>query len=981
MDDTTDNEALAAAAAAAEMAEVSGSSDGLEAGPQSRRGSHVLGPLFTAVAAAASARKMKAPLKLSGRLGATREAAQRQVQGMLDITGRVETAAQAAVVAAADPELTLEEAREHLAGLTALRDELQAVELTAIAAADAQPLLITVEARTATVDTLIGLFAVREARLGSVRTSTPVTGNHSVLHVRTPPSTGKTPLRPATPPVLTPVAAMPAAPASAAGGRQAGPPSPGGPPAASTLPSAARAPPPPLVLGNAAFLPPAAPHPHAATVTLASAAPYVAPSTAVSAAGPHNPAPRTCALTAAPTSTATVAASLGPVTATSSAGHSARPPAGAAPLAHAVAAPTSVATTRFVPISAPLPPPQLLPPAAVAGGAAHPLGQPWGAATAPPPLPAATTHFPFPPGLAPGPVAAPTVTTPSTAPPWSTTSNPYVTNDALLGPDYYAAFPYPWNVMPTPTAASHGEMLKVAANALPKFDGKRANYLAWRGTFLPCVHLTTIPMNLKVMLLRSTLKTDTEDMRELATSIVFTAEGYRQAICMLEKDYGGDETLLLVRQESLLELPVLKEGDYQNLKTLFKRLGNFLNQWATLNGGALTAAESITFFRQLFNRIERRYAHKYISWAQEGARERGLQSLYLWLGTQYENHRIVAQYTTHDNRAAATEGQGNRGKQPQQVGSNQWGGNRRPSPYMPASHLDRNYKQHAFQNSTGEEAPQNRDQTRRQPCPKCTGNHTLGRCFKFRDSTPDEKKTFLIEQKRCFLCLATGHSRQNCRADYRCRVCNGRHNTALHEALSRQTTLVSHTQPDERPSPEEPTDAEYINDQHAMVAGVAHTGDKMRVSLRTVPVWIGNPINGRGKLVNALLDDGCTGGALVSNDLAAGLLLKGRVGVGHTEGVGGKVTEFKTISAPSPFLRLTDHGGENYRHKSCRTQQVRTDPLTGRPSSTAFRTSRSYPYPGRDREEGWMCCWAICALSCIRPHGRSWLDRRNRRRD
>ncbi len=74
-------------------------------------------------------------------------------------------------------------------------------------------------------------------------------------------------------------------------------------------------------------------------------------------------------------------------------------------------------------------------------------------------------------------------------------------------------------------------------------------------------------------------------------------------------------------------LPLLKEGDYQNLKTLYKRLGNFLNQWATLNGGAVTTAESITFFRQLFNRIDRKYAHKYIAWAQEGAGGRGLQSL------------------------------------------------------------------------------------------------------------------------------------------------------------------------------------------------------------------------------------------------------------------------------------------------------------------------------------------------------------------
>ncbi len=867
MENSSDDEALAAAAAAFEVAQMSGVSEAE--------------PAASGLTGVKKVKKLQ--FKLSGRLGATKELAQRQVHTMLELTARVEAAAQTAVDAAADPALTLDEARDHLAGLTGLRDELQAVDLTAIAAADAQPLLMTVEARSATVEALIGVFAVRENRLtmaaaaDTSRRGSNVTGNLTPMHALRQYSTGGTPS-----PTGTPSGPPPAASTPLTGGRGPPPPSTsavgvaGPPPAAAVVATTSLAAPlPSAVTAATGVWAYSTPLPHyTATAPLPSSAPPTLPTVA----------------TFAPASAVrTVPATLGPTTSAPALPMGLRPPLPAPPPQ---------------PAAWPATAPTLLPPTA------WPTGRP------PPVAASAATHFPFPvptvpaathaPGVMPGALAS-GGSTPSSAPPWSTTSNPYVTNDMLLGPDYYASFPYPWNVMPTPTAASHGDMLKVASHALPKFDGHRANYLAWRGTFLPCVHLTTIPLNLKVMLLRSTLKTDTEDMKELAASIVFTAEGYRQTICLLEKDFGGDETLLLVRQEALLELPILKEGDFQNLKTLFKRLGTFLNQWATLNGGALTTAESITFFRQLFNRIDKRYAHKYISWAQEGARERGLQSLHAWLATQYENHRLVAQYSNVDMKSTTDSGS-SRHKAQGSVAQN--GGARRPSPYAPQSHLDRNYKHHTYQTTTSEDTPAQRDNGRRPPCPKCGGPHTLGRCFKFRDSTPGEKKTFLMDEKRCFLCLATGHTRPNCRADYRCKTCNGKHNTALHDALVRTTSLVT-TETGADSTVESATDAEYMNAAQTFVATTTaptttRQRDKMRVSLRTVPVWVENPINGRGILANALLDDGCTGGALVSTNLATELLLKGKIKLSATEGVGGKVTEFKTISAP---INISPVGG------------------------------------------------------------------------
>ncbi len=935
--DSSSDDILAAAAAAHDDGDrlVLGG----EAGPAPPAHPAALAASFAGTSAPGGPKgKSKLTLKLSGRLGATRAEAQRQLQAMLEVTARVERAANLALDSAADPALTLDEAREHLAGLTGLRDELQAVDLSAIASVDAHPFVVTVEARTATIETLIGLFATREARFLNTTHSSQQTGlagtTTPIVPVTPPPSLGATPDA-ETPPGLppprssTPVAAAAAAAslptvatvASAWGG--GGAPSHGGPvhttgtaarPLPSVGPAAASAnaipvapaagfmpPPPPTTGGGGA--PPANSGTGAATRPTAASAPLLPPPTVYGGGVVASAVPAIPVSVLPPSTTHTgppgTSVGVAPTVLTYAAGTAV--PAGAPPTSTTVRRPPTMGAGQpaYLPpttsVVAPHPPLPL--PAGGVGARPPHTHQPWPWLPQPPPT--THTHFPFPAvapvwgstaTLPPSTGTAPLSTGPYSAPPWSAVSNPYVTDDTRLGPEYYASFPYPWNVQPTPTAASHGDMLKVATNSLPKFDGKRANYLPWRGTFLPCVHLTTIPINLKVMLLRSTIKAESEDMRELASSIVFTAEGYRQAICMLERDYGGDESLLLVRQEALLTLPLLKEGDFQNLKTLYKRLGNFLNQWATLNGGALTSAESITFFRQLFNKIDRKYAHKYVCWAQEGARERGLQSLYLWLGAQYENHRIVAQYA--EDRITTTSSTENKNKSSNQF-NNQAA--KRPGPYFPQAHLDRNFKQQAFHATASDSTTTNKD-TKKQPCPLCGGNHTLGRCFKFRDMNAEDKRAFLMDARRCFLCFATNHGRQNCKVEYRCRACGGKHNTALHDTFNRQTTMVATDNYAAGDAPEQ-TDAEVINGDRVMVAAVPEPS-KIRVSLRTVPVWLTNPINGKGKMVNALLDDGCTGGALVSTELASTLGLKGAVRETTTEGVGGSLTSFKTIFAP-----------------------------------------------------------------------------------
>ena len=72
---------------------------------------------------------------------------------------------------------------------------------------------------------------------------------------------------------------------------------------------------------------------------------------------------------------------------------------------------------------------------------------------------------------------------------------------------------------------------------------------------------------------------------------------------------------------------------------------------------------------------------------------------------------------------------------------------------------------------------------------------------------------------------------------------------------------------------------------------------KGAVSLRTISLWARNPENGRQIRVNALLDDGCSHAAMASQELAEALALSGPVCWATTEGVGGKISTYKTFYA------------------------------------------------------------------------------------
>ena len=59
-------------------------------------------------------------------------------------------------------------------------------------------------------------------------------------------------------------------------------------------------------------------------------------------------------------------------------------------------------------------------------------------------------------------------------------------------------------------------------------------------------------------------------------------------------------------------------------------------------------------------------------------------------------------------------------------------------------------------------------------------NHSLDKCFKFKEKSMVERKTFVIDKHLCFGCLKIGHTSKQCKSRLKCSTCSKNHPTPLH---------------------------------------------------------------------------------------------------------------------------------------------------------------------------------------------------------
>lgn len=80
----------------------------------------------------------------------------------------------------------------------------------------------------------------------------------------------------------------------------------------------------------------------------------------------------------------------------------------------------------------------------------------------------------------------------------------------------------------------------------------------------------------------------------------------------------------------------------------------------------------------------------------------------------------------------------------------------------------------SVQNSANQEGGGDTDCACTKPC------YDVTKCPRFKAMSIDERRSFVREKSRCFLCFGKHHRAKKCKQSIKCSTCNGRHNTMVH---------------------------------------------------------------------------------------------------------------------------------------------------------------------------------------------------------
>ncbi|CAG9138368.1 unnamed protein product [Plutella xylostella] len=140
-------------------------------------------------------------------------------------------------------------------------------------------------------------------------------------------------------------------------------------------------------------------------------------------------------------------------------------------------------------------------------------------------------------------------------------------------------------------------------------------------------------------------------------------------------------------------------------------------------------------------------------------------------------------------------------------------------------------------------------------CTMCSGSHNLYQCKQFNHLNPQERSSYVQEQRLCFNCLSPAHSVRGCHQATCCRRCGRRHHTLLH--FERQGLTSHHQEPNIENEVKSATENLAASDSETkIVANFAREKlPEHQVLLATASVNVKSN-NGSKHIIRALLDQG-----------------------------------------------------------------------------------------------------------------------------
>ncbi|XP_031356651.1 uncharacterized protein LOC116180680 [Photinus pyralis] len=159
-------------------------------------------------------------------------------------------------------------------------------------------------------------------------------------------------------------------------------------------------------------------------------------------------------------------------------------------------------------------------------------------------------------------------------------------------------------------------------------------------------------------------------------------------------------------------------------------------------------------------------------------------------------------------------------------------------------------------------------------------NHTIVKCFKFKNEHLNDRVRFVRQKNLCFRCLDGDHNKKNCSSRHVCDYdgkCKGQHHQLLHGADTQSRRK-------ERCKPAEVVDEAEASNSSAVKSDVSKPLSIVRVKV-TGPKGT--------KRVYALLDSG-SDTTMIESSLANSLGITGKVVSHECRGIFGKITKEKT---------------------------------------------------------------------------------------
>ena len=174
-------------------------------------------------------------------------------------------------------------------------------------------------------------------------------------------------------------------------------------------------------------------------------------------------------------------------------------------------------------------------------------------------------------------------------------------------------------------------------------------------------------------------------------------------------------------------------------------------------------------------------------------------------------------------------------------------------------------------------------------CALCNQDHFLQRCDLFRAKTPADREAFVRQKELCLNCLGY-HKSPMCRSENKCRTCNEKHNTLLHEVCvsnvstegSRDSVVSAVVSTNKNNQTSQPC---FVRDNNIGVHLVNESASAQSTLLATALVNV-RDANGKLHTVRAMIDP-CSQCSFVSDALCKKLQLSTRSDTLAVSGIGG----------------------------------------------------------------------------------------------